>query len=132
MTSSPRAGDGETTLSENVMTNPETVSGDRTPPSEAELIDALENVQTTGGPKAGFRRLEVLEWLHDTLPALLADRTDAERWRYIRTTMVVERWERAASLTVHCWKVPPVSNPDATVEEIVDAARAPGASGSGT
>lgn len=50
---------------------------------------------------------------------------DAERWRYVRRFMLSTRWELspAATLTMHCWRVPPVANPDATVEEIIDAAR---------
>lgn len=133
------------------MSNLETMlSGDRTPPSEAELIDALENVQTTGGPKAGFRRLEVLEWLHDTLPALLADRARVEAtqrelaatqiensnllWGVVNLRSALECWGHH-----HDWCASRGSTSETVVacncgyaDAVQGATRAPGASGSGT
>jgi hypothetical protein len=60
------------------------------------------------------RRVEALE-------------ADAERWRYLRQFCKPNPWtlSPATTLTVHSFKVPPIEGrSDATVEEIVDAARA--------
>lgn len=107
--------------------------------------DAVQDVRLTwqrmegqsASAQAGFA-VPMIPALCDTADALRAElaalrsslqeaRADSERWRYLRQFLTVERWELApaSQLGAFTFKVPSIiGRSDATVEEIIDAARA--------